>query len=445
MSSSLAPPSAFPLPLPIPPKLARLVILALTFGSLVLASSPATAQKFLPKTIQFKGASDYSDQELLAASGLKKGAVLTADEIKTAFQRLMDTGVFENIIYKFDGQDLVYTFNLATLCTVRLENLPLTPGNDLDQKLHDRFPLYHGKVPAEGGLLDNVRQALEDMLAAQGIKATISTTQGGGAGASRVAAISFAITAPPVLVGDIRLDPTSPPLDPKANEILAHQTGSPYDSVGSPSQLTTYLGNLYHDQGYLEAAITAAPQAPPAITPDAVRIPFLLSVSPGPLYKLSSIQFAPGVLVTQADFDHQSNLHPGDIADSQHLTTNWQYVNRQYHNKGYMKAAVHPVPTFDRDKGTVSFVVNVDAGPVYNMGALRIDNVSDALRTQMLAAWKMPAGTVFNEGTVTSFYAIGAANPGLARIFAVVNCKYNLTLNDDTHTVDVVLKLEKRP
>jgi outer membrane protein insertion porin family len=423
----------------------RHLFLLLTAIALLCAPSPATAQKFLPKTIQFKGASDYSDQELLAASGLKKGAVLTADEIKAAFQRLMDTGVFENIVYKFDGQDLVYTFNLATLYPVRLENLPLKTGAGLDQKLHDRFPLYHGKVPNEGGLLDNVRQALEEMLAAQGIKATVSTTQGGAAGASKGGAMSFAIAAPPVLVGDIHLDPSSPPLDPKANEILTHQTGSPYDIVGSPSQLTTYIGNLYHDQGYLEAAITATPQGPPAITPDAVRIPFLLSVTPGPVYKLSSIQFAPGVLVTQADFDHQSHLHPGDIADGQHLTTNWQYVSRQYHNKGYMKAAVHPVPTFDRDKSTVSFTVNVDPGPQYNMGNLRIDNVSEELRTQMLAAWKMPAGAVFNESAVLAFYAIGDANPGLKRIFAAVNCRFNLTLNDDTHTVDVVLKLEKRP
>jgi outer membrane protein insertion porin family len=163
------------------------------------------------------------------------------------------------------------------------------------------------------------------------------------------------------------------------------------------------------------------------------------------LYKLASIQLAPGVLVSQADFDHQSHLHPGDIADGQHVTGNWQYVSGQYHNKGYMKATVHPVPTFDRAQSTVSFAVSVDPGPLYTMGSLRIDNVSDALRTQMLAAWKVPAGAVFNESAVLGFYAIGDANPGLKRIFAAVNCKYNLALNDDTHTVDVVLKLEKRP
>jgi outer membrane protein assembly factor BamA len=411
-----------------------------------LASLPSSAQKFLPKSIQFKGAPEYSDQELLNAAGLKKGAVITADEMKDHFQRLMDSGVFENVTYKFDGVDLVYSLKLAEpLYAVRLQNLPLTPGKDLDAKLHDRFPLYHGKVPSEGGLLDNVRQALEEMLAAQGIKATIAATQGNDMKVPKVAAMSFAITAPPVLVGDIHLDPSSPPLDPKASEILAHQKGSPYDVEGSPSQIETYLGNLYHDKGNLEAAIRATPQGAPAVTPDAIRIPFLLSVEPGPLYKLNSVQLAPGVLVSQADFDHQSHVHTGDVADGQHMTENWQYVSRQYHNKGYLKAAVHPVPAFNHEQGTVTFTVAVEPGPIYTMGSLRIDNVSDELRTAMLAAWKIPAGMVFNESAVLNFYAIGSANPALARVFAGVNCKYNLALNDDAHTVDVVLRLEKRP
>ncbi|MGA9672460.1 MAG: POTRA domain-containing protein, partial [Terracidiphilus sp.] len=227
-------------------------------------------------------------------------------------------------------------------------------------------------------------------------------------------------------------------------EILAHQSGSPYDATGSPSQIATYLGNYYHDKGYLEAAFRATPQPAQAASPDAIRIPFQLSVEPGPLYKLTAVQLAPGVLVSQADFDHQSHIHPGDIADGQHVTENWQYISRQYHNKGYMKAAVHPTPTFDRATSTVSFSVTVEPGPVYTMGSLRIDNVSDQLRTTMLAAWKMQAGEIFNESAVLSYYAIGAANPGLQRTFAAANCKYNLALNDNTHTVDVVLRLEKR-
>ena len=51
--------------------------------------------------------------------------------------------------------------SLTALYPLRLENLPLAPGKDLDTALQARLPLYHGKVPSEGGL-DGRPQALRD-------------------------------------------------------------------------------------------------------------------------------------------------------------------------------------------------------------------------------------------------------------------------------------------
>jgi len=423
----------------------RPTFLFLACAILVSAALPAAAQTFIPKTIQFKGDPEYSDQELLAASGLKKGIALSSAELSDHSKLLMDSGVFSNLTYKLDGSDLIYMLTPTTaMLPIRLQNFPLTRGPEFDAKLRERLPLYHGKVPTDGTLLDGVRSALVEMLAAQGINASISTVLYALPGQHTPTMMNFRIDAPRVLVGDIHLDPASPALDPMAQEILIKQTGSPYDLDGTPNQISTYLGNFYHDKGYLEASIQAVPQGPPVVAPDAVRIPIMLSATPGPLYKLASVQLAPGVLVTQAEFDHQSHIHPGDIADGQHVTQNWQFISRQYHNKGYMKATVHPTPTFDRAQSTVTFLVEVDPGPVYSMGTLRIDNVGDDVRTAMLAAWKMPAGVVFNESAVLNFFAIGDANPQLKRLFASVNCKYVLSLNDDSHTVNVVLRLDKR-
>ena len=101
------------------------------------------------------------------------------------------------------------------------------------------------------------------------------------------------------------------------------------------------------------------------------------------------------------------------------MRENWQFIERQYRNKGYLKAVIHPTPSFDRAQGTVSFTVTAEPGPVYTMGTLEIENVSDDLRAKMLAAWKMPAGEVFNQGTVLSYFAIRDANPALGRYFCL--------------------------
>jgi hypothetical protein len=77
------------------------------------------------------------------------------------------------------------------------------------------------------------------------------------------------------------------------------------------------------------------------------------------------------------------------------------------------------------------------------MGKLTIENGADDLRAAMLAAWKMPAGAVFNASAIQTYYS-SQGNTPLGLTFASANCKYQLAVNDDTRTVDVMLRLEKK-
>jgi outer membrane protein assembly factor BamA len=137
-------------------------------------------------------------------------------------------------------------------------------------------------------------------------------------------------------------------------------------------------------------------------------------------------------------------VHAGDFADDSSLRQNWKLIERQYHNRGYIKAKVEPAPTIDHAEKTVGYVVSVDPGPVYTMGALTIDNVTDDLRAAMLAAWKIPAGSVFNEGSILAFFGTHGVNPALEQVFSSVNCRYFMHPNDNTHLVDLTLALEPK-
>jgi outer membrane protein assembly factor BamA len=110
-----------------------------------------------------------------------------------------------------------------------------------------------------------------------------------------------------------------------------------------------------------------------------------------------------------------------------------------------MKAVIHPTANYDHAQGTVSFTVTVEPGPVYTMGKLTIQNGAEDLRAAMLAAWKLPAGEVFNESVIRTYFTSQSDKTPLGRTFASANCKYLLTVNDETKTVDVALRLEKRP
>jgi outer membrane protein assembly factor BamA len=83
--------------------------------SICVAVRPAAAQKFLPKTIKFQGDPEYSDAELLAAAGLKKGVVLGYTEMQDYCKRLLATGAFSTVAFKFDGQDLIFCSRLPPI------------------------------------------------------------------------------------------------------------------------------------------------------------------------------------------------------------------------------------------------------------------------------------------------------------------------------------------
>lgn len=412
-------------------------------GILLAAVVSSPAQKLQPKSIQFVGDPEYSNAELMKAAGLTLGDSLSAADINQAAQKLMDTGVLASLAYKFDGQTLTFQISPAPLFPARLENLPLTPGPDLDAKLRAALPLYHGQIPAEGALLTGMCTALQQKLSATGISATVSATPFSDPTLHKITAMSFTVNSPSILIGDIQVQGAGS-LPEQARALLSQLVGSPYDREGSAQAIQTDLARIYRDEGYLAAAVHVDQVSNFAISPAAVRIPFRARVETGQMYKVTAIQLAHGLLVTQADFDKQANTHPGDPANAVHIRENWHFIERQYHNHGYMKAAINVTPTLDAAQNTVSYQVNVVPGPIYTMGTLTIQNVSDELRGQILSAWHMQPGTVFNEGAILGFFATHDVNPRLERVFATVNVKYVLNFHDDTHTVDVALRLERK-
>jgi outer membrane protein insertion porin family len=412
--------------------------------ALLACALPAAAQKYVAKKVQFGGAPEYSDQELLDTTGWKKGLALDSDGMRACTKKLMDTGLFSQATFQFDGEDLIFRLTpTEQLYPVRLGNVPIATGADFDSRLREQVPLYHGKVPADGTVLEDVRSALEAELKAEGLEAKVKAAPYTDPKLGKVTAMEFEVTAPGVLVGQVKVESRTGDPDAKILDLVSKIEGTPYDLDGSPSQIEANIGGYYRDKGFLEVKLEMKAQAP-VQAGGAIRVPFAVLAEPGTQYKITGVQLAPGLVVSQADFDKQSQIHPGDMADGTRVRQNWEFLARQYHNHGYMKAKIEPVPAYDRQKGTVGYTVSVEPGPQYRMGTLTIQNAAADLRAAMLGAWKLPAGAVFNEGAIAGYFATHDVYPALERVFAQTNHVYKLTLNDDSLTVDVTLRVEKR-
>ena len=423
----------------------RTYSLLLCFALLSGCANSALAQSYTPKTIQFKGDKEHSPEELMATAGLKKGAALTAALMNDRTKQLLDSGVFENINYTFNGQDLVFQITPSTaLYKIQLENFPFEYDKQLEDRLHGQIPLFHGMVPMQGTLLDRVHDALIEELALKGIQAAVSAAPYGDMKPGEIPIMSFNITSPTISVGEIQLDGASAELATKARLLAAKSVGTTYSTAGSQSQLEANLGNFYHEQGFLEATVRVRP-LPQAVTDvEGAHIPLAVLVDEGPQYRLGRIELAAEMVVTQAAFDKQSDLHSGEIVSLVKLRADWEYLARQYHNSGYMKASIHPVPAYDRAQRVANYKVSAEPGPVYSMGALKVNNVSADVRTAIAGAWPMASGATFNEGTILGMTATHGVNAALERLFPTVSMRYALRLHDEARTVDVDLTLEKK-
>ena len=66
-----------------------------------------------------------------------------------------------------------------------------------------------------------------------------------------------------------------------------------------------------------------------------------------------------------------------------------------------------------RDEGTVTYLIDVDPGPLFRMGTVHFEGMPEALDARLIKAWKLKPGDPFTPGYFTEFLRNNvAAGPG---------------------------------
>ena len=330
------------------------LLLLCTLPSLAQKKASPAPKKTPARTIRFQGAPQYTQEELLAAAGFKPGARLTAAEVKARAKQLNDTGLFAVVRFSSDSKGLLFSLAPAgQLFPIHLDNLPLQPGKDLDAKLHARFPLYHGLVPASGSVLEGIRQTFEEMLAAEGVKATVKAALTSGLGPQKITAIDFTITSPAVRIGPVQLSGVSPAMLSKTNLLIAGQTGNAFDTENTAIGLQHSFEDLYQDQGYAAVEVSVTQIAPPQLSDQSVAIPFAIAIKEGGVYKLGAIAYPADALVSRADVQKVLSKYPA--GSGRPLDLFLLAARDAYHARGYLECSIVSHPSFDEATHIVNY------------------------------------------------------------------------------------------
>jgi outer membrane protein assembly factor BamA len=415
---------------------------------LLLCSLPLLAQKKAPpRAIRFQGATQYSQDELLAAAGIKPGARMTAADVKARAKQLNDTGFFAVVKFGNDSKGLLFTLTPASqLYPMHLDNLPLKPGKDLDDKIHARFPLYHGLLPASGSTEDGICQTLEEMLAAESLKATVKASLTSGLGPKKITAMNFAIAAPPVRIGTIKINGVSPAMQVKVDTLVNGQTGNEFDTENSAIGLQHAFEDLYQDQGYAAVKVDVTQIDPPVVsgqgTDVAIEIPFSVAVTEGGVYKLGAIDYPHDAVASRAEVG--KFLSKYQAGSGRPLDQFLLAVSDAYHARGYLDCSVVSHAAFNEATHIVNYSVEIDPGPLYKMGAVQFDGAPDAMAARLAHLWKLAPGDTFDESYVSGFEARAEKQDRtLSKWMQSVLVTFNLRPDPDTHQVNCIFHFAK--
>src|ERR1700730_3155290 len=354
------------------------------------------------KTIHTDGVKHLSVDQVIALAGLSIGSAVGKQDLQSAADRLVQTGLFSNVSYAFKSKEdgLYLTFKLveAPRIPAYFDNIPWFTDGELADAIHKVLPFYDGTVPEGGAMVDRVASTLTDLIASRGMNTkveyqVISNPLGEGTVQEfRIADVVLQIAkiefGDPALAGSKELQ-----------QHLGEVQGKTYSRMVIDLFLAEQVKPIYLQKGFLRAKL-----GPPEIRlsgnpnqklPD--HIPVFVPITPGPAYRWKGAQWSGNAALSGFTMNALIGLKDGDVANGMAIEAAWTRLQEEYGHRGYLEAKVEPVAEYDDQAHTVSYRINISEGRVFKFGKLVLTGMSPTGEKRLRAAWPILSGDIFDK------------------------------------------------
>jgi outer membrane protein assembly factor BamA len=411
------------------------------------SSAPNSSKTAKVAAITVSGTQKYPADQIIAASGLKPGDIVTAEQIQGAADRLSALGIFSAVNYRFssnlDAISIEFQVQEARTYPISFDNFPWFTDEEFAQAIRQEVGLFTGEAPESGTMLDEISLVVENMLASRKIKANVThrlLAQPVGDGMiMQVRADIPGFRIQSVQFGDV-VAANSQPLKDRISDIK----GQPYSRFAIEVFENEHLRPLYVSKGYLRAKI-GPPQGQATADsgdPTKIGVDILIPVTTGPVYSYTGVSWQGNTAIGTANLDGAVELKPGDPVDGMKMEALWRKVELAYASHGYLDAKLEPHPQFDDAAHRVSYRVTVVEGPQYRMGEMVVTGLSLDAEKRLRQSWLIAPGQVFDDGYFEKL-TTELAKPSVT-IFGEMPIHYTqfghfLRPDLSKHTVDVLL------
>jgi outer membrane protein insertion porin family len=408
----------------------------------------STAQEATPgrwpiQSLTVEGNHTYTNEQILSITGLKVGQVAGKPEFEAGRDRLVETGGFERVEYKFgpskDSSGYAASFQVVEagpVYTVVFDGLE-APAAELSAWLKSKDPLFGPKIPATSAVLEHDAKLIQEFLEARKIHDKIAgklTPTG-----PDQFVIVFRSSAPLQVIAQVKFEGNKALPDTKLqNTISAVAYGFPYTESGFRTLLDNSIRKIYEAAGRIRVAF---PKTKVESSKDANVNGLLVTVTvdEGPVFNLGTVQITGNHAVNTADLVKVGAFKPGEVANFDQISESVDRIKKRLYRQGYMRAEATVERKINEKPGTVDIVVRLNEGPQFTFGTLSIEGLNLDGEAAVKKLWALKPGKPYN-GDYPDYFLQRIKEDGIFE--NLHKTKAAVKVNEETKAVDVTLQFQ---
>ncbi|HYP09789.1 MAG TPA: POTRA domain-containing protein [Bryobacteraceae bacterium] len=418
--------------------LCRTALVLICSGLGAFAQSPAMTAWPVGQ-LQVEGNKIYSDEQILAVAGLKVGQMAGKAEFDAAQQRLLTTGAFESVGYKFDpmpgkkaNSGVFQVAEITQLFPYRFEELHSDEAA-LRAHLKAKVPLFGDKVPGTKPVVDRLTEEVRAFTKNADVAARLE-------GVDQLALVFRPASLPSV--AQVTFTGNKAISTQKLQQTIAGAgVGAVYTENRFRQILDVGVRQAYEALGYLRVQFPKIDVAP---APDVKGVALNVHVAEGEVYKLAAVEVTGELAEASKELQKVGGFEAGEVANFDKIRAGVEEIRKALRRKGHIDAKVTSDRKLDDAKKTVTLVLNPDPGPQFTMGKLTIEGLDIETEPHVRKLWALKRGQPFNVEYPDYFLQRLIADQVMDNLGKTSSA---ITPDPERNTVDVTITLaaEKRP